>query len=100
MLVGVPAVFGPYIFNFEQSSHIALASGAASQVRNADELAATVGAYLSDPALRKSAAAAAAKVLEDNRGSLSATQRLIQQTLAGNGTQSDSQGATSSELPS
>lgn len=82
MIVGVPVVFGPYIFNFEQSSNIALASGAASQVRNADELAATVGTYLSDPALRKLAAGAAARIFEDNRGSLHATQNLIEQTAA------------------
>ena len=82
MIVGVPAVFGPHIFNFEQSSNIALASGAACQVRNADELAATVGSFLGDQALRKLAANAAAKVFEDNRGSLLVTQQLIEQTVA------------------
>lgn len=83
MAVGVPVVFGPHIFNFEQSSNIALVSGAASQVRNADELAATVGSYLDDPALHMRAARAATKVIEDNRGSLQATQELIRQTMAG-----------------
>lgn len=82
MIVGVPCVFGPHVFNFEQSSNIALASGAASQVRNAEELAATVGAYLNDPQLRKSAARAAAKIIEDNRGSLRATEEFIELSVA------------------
>ncbi len=81
MVVGVPTVFGPHVFNFEQSSNIALVNGAASQVRNADQLAATVGSYLDDPALCKRAARAATKIIEDNRGSLHATQDLIQQTV-------------------
>lgn len=82
MVFGVPTVFGPHIFNFEQSSNIALVSGAASQVNNAEELASTVGAYLSDPALCRRAARAATKVIEDNRGSLQSTQDLIQRTMA------------------
>lgn len=82
MAVGVPTVFGPHTFNFDQSSSIALLSGAASQVRNASELAATVGSYLDDPALREQAASAAKNVIEDNRGSLQATQDLILQTVA------------------
>lgn len=81
MIVGVPTVFGPHVFNFEQSSNIALDSGAASQVRNADELAATVGSYLGDPDLRELAARAATRVIEDNRGSLCKTQDLIERTV-------------------
>lgn len=81
LAVGVPTVFGPHVFNFEQSSTLALVNGAASQVRDANQLAATVRSYLDDPALRERAARAAKKVMEDNRGSLQATQELIQQTM-------------------
>jgi 3-deoxy-D-manno-octulosonic-acid transferase len=81
MAVGVPTVCGPHIFNFEQSSNIALECGAASQVQNAGELATTVGAYLDDPAMLARASRAATKVIEDNHGSLKATQDLIRQTV-------------------
>lgn len=81
MAVGVPTVFGPHMSNFEQSSRIALQSGAASQIRNADELAATVGSYLDDPALCERAALAAAEVIKNNRGSLRETQELIRQKM-------------------
>lgn len=82
MVVGVPAVFGPHFFNFEQSSRIALDCGAASQIRNAGELAAAVSVYLDDPVLHAQAARAAKKVIEDNHGALQATQDLIRQTVA------------------
>ena len=82
MAVGVPTVFGPHIFNFEQSSNIALDRGAATQVRDGRELTAAVGAYLSDAALHARASQAATRVIEDNHGSLQATQDLIHQTLA------------------
>lgn len=81
MVVGVPTVFGPHIFNFEQSSNIALDCGAATQIRNDSDLATAVGAYLSDPALHARASRAATKVIEDNHGSLQATQDLIHRTV-------------------
>jgi len=82
MVFGIPTVFGPHTFNFEQCSNIAIDSGAASQVRNARELTSTVGSYLGDPALCSRAARAATRVIEDNRGSLQSTQELIQHTMA------------------
>jgi 3-deoxy-D-manno-octulosonic-acid transferase len=81
MVVGVPTVFGPHIFNFEQSSNIALDCGAATQVHNGDELVTAVGAYLSDPALHARASRAATKLMQDNHGSLQATQELIHRTV-------------------
>jgi len=85
MVVGVPTVFGPHIFNFEQSSNIALQNGAATQVRNAAELAGAVSSYLDDPELHARAARAATKVIHDNRGSLQATQDLIRRTVTAPG---------------
>ena len=77
MVVGTPCVFGPHVFNFEQSSRTALEYGAAEQVRDPRGLAATIAAYLDDPDRRSRAAEAARRVIEDNRGSLQATQALI-----------------------
>jgi len=81
MAVGTPVVFGPHVFNFEQSSRTALDYGAAEQVRDSDELAATVQMFLDDPALRDRAADAAKRVIEDSRGSLQATEVLIRETV-------------------
>ena len=77
MVVGTPCVFGPHVFNFEQSSRTALEYGAAEQVRDPRGLAATIAAYLDDPDRRSRAAEAARRVIADNRGSLQATQVLI-----------------------
>jgi 3-deoxy-D-manno-octulosonic-acid transferase len=81
MVVGVPTVFGPHIFNFEQSSNIALQDGAATQVRNAAELAGAISSYLDDPELHARASRAATRVIHDNQGSLQATQDLINRTI-------------------
>jgi 3-deoxy-D-manno-octulosonic-acid transferase len=81
MAVGTPVVFGPHVFNFEQSSRTALEYGAAEQVRDPGELAATVQKYLDDPELRDRAADAARRVIEDSRGSLQATEALIRATV-------------------
>jgi len=81
MAVGTPVVFGPHVFNFEQSSRTALEYGAAEQVRDPGELAATVQKYLDDPELRDRAADAAKRVIKDSQGSLQATESLIRETV-------------------
>ncbi len=88
MVVGTPCVFGPHVFNFEQSSRTALEYGAAEQVRDPRALAATIAAYLDNPERRERAADAARRVIEDNRGSLRATQTLIAKVAETPGTQS------------
>jgi len=82
MVVGTPCVFGPHVFNFEQSSRTALEYGAAEQVRDARALAATIAGYLDDPDRRSRAAEAAWRVIEDNRGSLQITQSLINESIS------------------
>lgn len=77
MVVGTPCVFGPHVFNFEQSSRTALEYGAAEQVRDPKALAATIAAYLEDPDRRRRAGDAARRVIDDNRGSLQLTEALI-----------------------
>lgn len=81
LAVGVPTVFGPHMFNFEQSSSVALKEGAAVQSSDGKQLTAMVAAYLDDPALARRAALAAKKVVETNRGSLQATQSLIEKVM-------------------
>ncbi len=77
LVVGTPCVFGPHVFNFEQSSRTALEYGAAEQVRDPRALATTIAAYLDEPARRSRAADAARRVVGDNRGSLQLTQDLV-----------------------
>ncbi|MDH4107170.1 MAG: lipid IV(A) 3-deoxy-D-manno-octulosonic acid transferase [Gammaproteobacteria bacterium] len=81
MAVGVPAIFGPHMFNFEQSSTIALVHGAACQISGADQLAPTVEAYLDDQSLRERAASAARKVFDENHGSLDKTLEFLDYSL-------------------
>jgi 3-deoxy-D-manno-octulosonic-acid transferase len=81
MAVGTPVVFGPHVFNFEQSSRAALEYGAAEQVRDPDELAGIVQKYLDSQELRARAADAAKRVIEESRGSLEATEALIRETV-------------------
>jgi 3-deoxy-D-manno-octulosonic-acid transferase len=80
MAAGTPSIFGPHVFNFEQSSRTALEYGAAEQVRDPKALAATVAEYLINPERRRRAADAARRVIADNRGSLQATETLIRKT--------------------
>jgi len=81
MAVGVPAIFGPHMFNFEQSSTIALVHGAACQISGADQLAPTIDAYLEDRSLRERAAEAARKVFAENHGALDKTLDFLDHTL-------------------
>lgn len=80
MAVGTPCIFGPHVFNFEQSSRTALDYGAAMQVRDPRALAAAVATYLDDRELRQRAAGAARRVIEDSRGSLQETEAIIRNT--------------------
>ena len=81
MAVGTPCIFGPHVFNFEQSSRTALEYGAAMQVRDPRGLAVTVAQYIDDEERRRHAAQAARQVIEVNRGSLQLTEALIADTV-------------------
>ncbi|HEU4619034.1 MAG TPA: lipid IV(A) 3-deoxy-D-manno-octulosonic acid transferase [Gammaproteobacteria bacterium] len=79
--VSVPVIFGPHMFHFEEISALALARGAARQVRDADELAATVSELLSDPERRRSMGEAAHGLMRDNHGALERTLELVDEEL-------------------
>lgn len=66
---GCPVVAGESQYNFAQASELLVAAGAMEIVSGA-QLAARVGAYLVDPALRSAAGAAGRGVAERNRGAL------------------------------
>lgn len=75
--VGVPVVFGPHMFNFDEISRMTLERSAGVQVRSIPELAEAVGAYLSDPSRRAAAGEAGKKMVEENRGALDKTLQLL-----------------------
>jgi 3-deoxy-D-manno-octulosonic-acid transferase len=71
--VGVPVLFGPYMFNFEEISTMALESGAGRRVHDPAGVAEAVTRYMQEPAERHAAAQAARRLVADNRGALDRT---------------------------
>ena len=76
-LLGLPALFGPHMFNFTEAGERLLQAGAAWPVGNAAELAIAVDRLLADPALRRNAGQRGRAVVEQHRGALAALLRLI-----------------------
>ncbi len=74
---GIPVIFGPHMFNFEEIGRMTLAHGAGKQVQNQTELSAAVAAYLMDIDLRLTAGAAGKRMVEENRGALDKTLTLL-----------------------
>jgi len=65
---GKPIVFGPHMENFAEIAEVFLANDAASQVRSARELDATIVSLMGDPVRRARLGAAARALVEANRG--------------------------------
>jgi 3-deoxy-D-manno-octulosonic-acid transferase len=79
--VGVPVLFGPHMFHFEEISEMTLERGAGRQVQTPEELAAAVGDYLDNPPVRQAAGSAGRRLVADNRGALTHTLALMSETL-------------------
>ena len=79
--VGVPVIFGPHMFHFEEIAALVLESGAGRQVYDTEALAAAVDTYLRDPALRAAAGKAGRAMVESNRGALESTLTLVAREL-------------------
>lgn len=71
---GLPVLFGPHMFNFEQARAVLLDAGAARQIASGEALAPAVAELLADPARRESMGRAGRAVMAANRGAL---QRLL-----------------------
>jgi len=80
--VGVPVIFGPHMFHFEEISALSLERGAARQVGDLRGLADAVALYLDQPELRRSAGQAALGLIRDNQGALERTLEAMRQELA------------------
>lgn len=79
--VGTPALIGPSTFNFALVAAGALASGAARQVGDADELVTLALALLSDPAARQRMGEAGRAFAAAHRGATAKTLALIEDFL-------------------
>lgn len=79
--VGVPVIFGPHMFHFEEISALTLERGAARQVQDAKALIRAVALYLEQPELRRAAGLAARALIRDNHGSLARTLEAMSRQL-------------------
>ncbi len=79
--VGVPVIFGPHMFHFEEISAMVLERGAGSQVHDERGLADRVAMYLDQPALRTAAGEAARLLVAENRGAVEKTLELMSESL-------------------
>lgn len=75
--VGLPVIFGPHMFNFDEISQLTLSRQAGKQVVSESDLAAAVAAYLDDANLRFETGEKGKKLVQQNRGALERTTELI-----------------------
>jgi 3-deoxy-D-manno-octulosonic-acid transferase len=75
--VGLPVVFGPHMFNFDEISQLTLSKRAGVQVDSANALVSAVSRYLDDPNLRFETGEKGKKLVQQNRGALEHTAGLI-----------------------
>ncbi|HBE93766.1 MAG TPA: hypothetical protein DDW55_15105 [Gammaproteobacteria bacterium] len=79
--VGLPVVFGQYMFNFEEISQLTLARDAGRQVSSVEELVTEVSAYLDDANLRFETGERGQRLVQQNRGALEKTVTLVTDLL-------------------
>jgi len=78
--VGVPVIFGPHMFHFEEISTMVLERGAGSQVHDEVGLAESVAIYLEQPVLSEAAGKAARLLVAENRGAVARTLQLMSES--------------------
>jgi 3-deoxy-D-manno-octulosonic-acid transferase len=76
--LGLPVVFGPYMFNFEQARALLLEHRAARQIDGLLQLEPAVSALLGDAQQRAAMGQAGRQVLQANRGALERLMNLIE----------------------
>lgn len=75
--LGLPVVFGPHMFNAQESADSLLAAGGAQQVDSADTLAAVISEWVGDPEKRRHIGQMAEKVVDEKRGSVRRTIEVV-----------------------
>jgi 3-deoxy-D-manno-octulosonic-acid transferase len=79
--VGAPVIIGPSTFNFAQATELAIAAGAAVQVRDAAEAVAVAGTLLADAARLQSMSAAGRAFSGAHRGATARTVAIVGRRL-------------------
>jgi 3-deoxy-D-manno-octulosonic-acid transferase len=80
-VVGKPVVFGPHMFNFSEIAAMTLERGAGVQIHSAAELAPAISDLLGSANRRDALGDAGRRMVEENRGALARTLKLIEQVL-------------------
>ncbi len=78
LALGVPTVFGPHMFNFDEIAKLTLAAGAGVQVHDASGLALAIEHYLSDPQARSTAGIAGENLVLKHQGACAQTLKLLE----------------------
>jgi 3-deoxy-D-manno-octulosonic-acid transferase len=79
--LGKCTLFGPHAFNFRQTVEALLAGGGAIEVKDADDLLATMRKCLSDPAYAGAVAKAGQKIIRQNQGATARTMEILRTLL-------------------
>jgi 3-deoxy-D-manno-octulosonic-acid transferase len=82
--LGVPVMFGPHMHNFREAAEIILASGGGLQVRDGEELAASLKILLDDEERRRAMGESGVKLLLANSGATEKHMEVIRKLLASN----------------
>lgn len=80
--LGVPAISGPHVFNFDEVAHLMERSGAMVRVSDAATLAKAVALWFASSAARQTAGEAALRCVEQNRGAVERVADLISRHIA------------------
>jgi len=75
--MGKPVLIGPYTFNFEQATELAISAGAAQRVQDGEDLVQALQTLFADHGLQRQMAAAALRFSEHSRGASLRTMILI-----------------------
>lgn len=79
--VGKPVLIGPHTYNFAQATELAVASGAALQVGDANELSLQLDRLICDNVATQKMAQAGSKFVSANQGATHFASRLMDETL-------------------
>ncbi|WP_287800458.1 lipid IV(A) 3-deoxy-D-manno-octulosonic acid transferase [Acidiphilium sp.] len=81
LALGVPVVFGPHMFNFDEIAQLTLAAGAGVRVTDGDGLVAALRVYLGNRQVRQAASAAGESLVRGHQGALARTLALLEPFL-------------------
>jgi 3-deoxy-D-manno-octulosonic-acid transferase len=81
--LGKCTLFGPHAFNFRQTVEVLLAGRGAIEVKDGDDLLATLRKCLSDPAYATAVAKAGQEIIRQNQGATARTMEVLSTLLDG-----------------